>query len=421
MKKYIALITAISLTTLLCSCGSDSETAAPAEQSVEVETTTGSVYIGALSPVSEVKVISNGKGQIESCPYEIGDHVEKGALLYRIDDNGLADSIATTKNSIKKANLSISTAQENVSNLKVYAPASGILRNFNIKTGERVNAAKIAEIANEEYAVAVVPFNAAQKEKIHIGDAASVTSAELMGSINGSVTKIYDSRSSAVAGSNLYDIEITVKNNGTLYSGMSVGARIGNDIESPVSGKIKDSDTVSVVSKGSGNAAAVHAEEGQFVKKGTLLVEIENSSLSSSLQRAYLDKNDLEIKLAALEKDYADLFVYAPAGGTITAKHKGLNDNITSNTESIMTISDDSTLVLKVDVDEHTLPLICTGDTVTLISADSGASASATISDIGQTAGISSGSKLYPVTVTVSGNAGLSVGEAVSVDFGGDK
>lgn len=417
MKKYISLLLAGVLMLSLASCGKDNTDASAPETVQEPEQPSG-IYIGVLSAVNETKVIPEGKGQIISCPYEIGDSVAQGALLYQLDDNGLSDSIATTKNSIAKANLSINTALENVENLKIYAPATGILRSFSIKQGERVNAAKIAEIVDEDTVIALVPFNSAQKKNIHIGDAASVTSAELMGSVSGVVTRIYDARSSAVEGSNLYNVEITLSNPGGLYAGLSVSANIGG-IEAPVSGVIKDSEAVSVVSKGSGNAKAVYAKEGQRVKKGELLLELENSSLDSALQRAYLDKKDLEIKLASLESDYRDLFVYAPVSGTITAKHKALNDNITSSTESIMTISDDSALVLKINVTEDTLSGIQTGMSVDITVADGSASAPASITEIDTAGSIISGEKTYPVTITMQNNGTIAAGTAVSVDLGG--
>ena len=417
MKKYIALILAAGLALSLTACKNDETAETVAEATPEPEQTSN-VYIGTLNAIEETKVIPNGKGQIINCPYEVGDYVSQGVLLYELDDNGLSDTIATTKNSIAKSELSISTAQENVANLKIYAPESGILRGFSIKQGERVNAAKIAEIADEDTVIALVPFNSAQKSNIHIGDAATVTSAELMGSVSGVVTRIYDSRSSAVEGSSLYNVEITVSNPGGLYAGLSVSANIGG-IEAPVSGVIEDSETVSVVSKGSGNAKAVYVKDGQRVKKGELLLELENSSLNSTLQRAYLDKKDLEIKLSSLEADYRDLFVYAPVSGTITAKHKSLNDNITSNTESVMTISNDSQLVLKVNVNEETLSGIHAGMSVDVSTADGSVTVPAVISSIDTTGSISSGEKCYPVTVTMDNNGTVLPGAAVSVDFGG--
>lgn len=417
MKKQISIILALMLALPLAGCKKD-DTQTSAPESTQQPAQESTVYIGTLNAVEETKVIPDGKGKIINCPYEVGDHVNAGALLYELDDNGIADSIKTTKNSIAKSNLSISTAQENVADLKVYAPASGILRNFTVKQGERVNAAKLGDIVDEDDVIALVPFNAMQKASIHVGDAANVTSAELMGSVSGRVTRVYDARSTAVEGSNLYDVEITMKNPGGLYSGLSVSANIGG-VESPVSGVIKDCDSVSLVSKGSGNAKAVYAKEGQRVKKGALLLEIENSSLDSTLQRAYLDKKDLEIKLASLEADYRDLFVYAPVSGTITAKHKSLNDNITSSTESIMTISNDSQLVLKVSVPEDIMQKLQPGMSIDVSAADGSATQSASISEVDTTGSITSGEKMYPVKITMQNTGVLSAGSAVSVDFGG--
>lgn len=396
----------------LSSCGKKDT-----EQTTAPENTTDVVddgtYLGSLSPISETKVVSDGKGQIVECPYEIGDTISAGALLYRLESDSIRDSITTCENSIKKSDLSIRTAQENVSNMKIYAPASGVLKEFSIREGERVNATDIGEIYDESECIAAVPFTGAQKARIKVGDRATVTSAELMGSATGTVTRIYDARSDAVSGADLYDVEITLANTGAFYNGLSVGASI-NGIESPESGTIKACEAVPVVSRSSGNAARVYVHNGEKVKKGQLLVELENSSLNATLSRAKLDKSDLEVKLASLKKDYADTFVYAPASGTITAKHKKLGDNITSNTESIMTISDTSRLVMKVNVDKATANSLSTGDSITLTLVDDGAAYPAQITEIENTA---ASDTLVGVTITMDNTAGLSSGLAASVKF----
>ena len=412
MKKYAALITCAALMFSLSSCGKKdtAQTTAPENMPEAVDDGT---YLGSLSPVSEVKVVSDGKGQIVECPYEIGDTISAGALLYRLDSDSIRDSITTCENSIKKSNLSIKTAQENVSNMKIFAPAGGILKDFSIREGERVNATDIGEIYDESECVASVPFTGAQKARIKVGDRATVTSAELMGSASGTVTRIYDARSDAVSGADLYDVEITLANTGAFYNGLSVGASV-NGIDSPESGVIKAVEAVPVVSRSTGNAAKVYVHNGERVKKGQLLVELENTSLNATLSRAKLDKSDLEVKLASLKKDYAATFVYAPAAGTITAKHKKLGDNITSSTESIMTISDTSKLVMKVNVDKAESSALNVGDSVMLTAVDDGATYPAQITKIDDTA---ASDTLVGVTITMDNTAGLDAGLAVSVKF----
>lgn len=420
MKKVLSVLLCASLALGISACGKKEEQ--PTEEPKTEQTQDNGAYLGTLKPVSETKVIPQGKGQVLECSFEIGDYVNAGDLLYKLDDNGLSDTIQTEKNSMAKAQISLNTASQNVNDLRVYAPASGILKNFNIKTGERVNASKIADIADESKIIALVPFNEAQKSQIRVGDSASVSSAEYMSSVSGKVTKIYDAKADSIGGSSLYNIEITVAQSGGLAEGKSVSATVTNGsgtFTSPVSGTLKAADTVSVVSKGSGNAKNVYVSDGQRVTKGQLLVEMENNSVTSALSRAKLDYNDRQIKLRSLEKDYNDLFVYAPASGTITAKSKKVLDNITSNSESVMTISDTSSLLLEVNVTEKEAKSLAEGKIVTVtLQGDSAGTVDAVITKVNKTGAVNGSAKVYPVTLTVDNADGLiDAGTAASVEF----
>lgn len=416
MKKFISVIIAATLAFSFYGCGKKEE---PEKKEVKEQKTEEAVYNSVLRPVSETKVIPKSKGQIADCPYEVGDSVSAGALLYTLEDNGLSDNIATTKNAVAKADISINTAKENVSNLKIYAPADGILKEFKVKTGERVNVGTIGQIANDVSATAKIPFSAAQIKQIKPGNSAKVTSADYMASIPGTVTKIYDEKAQSVGGSILYNVEITVDDVGGMALGSVVDAEIttaSGICTSAVSGTLEMSETIPVVSKGSGNAIAVYAEEGQKVKKGQLLTECENNTVTSTLSRAELDKKDLEIKLARYENDYENLFIYAPASGVITQKNKKTFDNITSKSESIMTISDVSSLKATFYITKEEALKLNENDAVQLTLTDENSQIDGIVSYIdkdGKTDGE------YAVIVTIANNMGLLPDEAVSVKFGG--
>lgn len=416
MKKFISVIIAATLAFSFYGCGKKEE---PEKKEVKEQKTEEAVYNSVLRPVSETKVIPKSKGQIADCPYEVGDSVSVGALLYTLEDNGLSDNIATTKNAVAKADISINTAKENVSNLKIYAPADGILKEFKVKTGERVNVGTIGQIANDVSATAKIPFSAAQIKQIKPGNSAKVTSADYMASIPGTVTKIYDEKAQSVGGSILYNVEITVDDVGGMALGSVVDAEIttaSGICTSAVSGTLEMPETIPVVSKGSGNAIAVYAEEGQKVKKGQLLTECENNTVTSTLSRAELDKKDLEIKLARYENDYENLFIYAPASGVITQKNKKTFDNITSKSESIMTISDVSSLKATFYITKEEALKLNENDAVQLTLTDENSQIDGVVSYIdkdGKTDGE------YAVIVTIANNMGLLPDEAVSVKFGG--
>lgn len=402
MKKLTALILAAMVAVSFSSCkGKDknAEETKPAQANASEE---GGMYYGSLEAGSETKVIPSGKGKIIEANYEVGDYVQQGALLYRLDDNGLGDTIKTTQNSIAKSKLSLQTARENVSNLKVYAPASGILHDFDIKTGDRVNSSKIGYICDENSVVALVPFNEAQKSKISVGDRAKISGVDFMSSVEGTVKRIYDARESSSVGTALYNVEISIKNSGGLSEGYLVNAEITNangSFSSPEYGKIKMNDAVNIISRGSGYAKNVYAKDGQYVKKGALLVETESTQTETALKRAELDLADLNIKLASYEADYKDLFVYAPTSGVITDKAKKLNDNIISGSESVMTISDISTLNAMITVPADKLKTLKEGQEISLIVSGSGEELKGTV--------ISTDSDDETVTVTYNNASGV--------------
>lgn len=419
MKKFISALIAATLVFSLCGCKKQQEEKKEPVKETKVETR---VYNSVLQPMNETKVIPNGKGQIADCPYEVGDSVAAGALIYTLEDNGLSDNIATTKNAVAKADISINTAKENVNNLKIYAPSNGILKEFKIKNGERVNVGTVGQITNDVSATAKIPFTAAQLSQIKIGDSAKVISADYMSSLPGTVTRIYDEKAQSVGGSILYNVEITIKDVGSMMPGSVVDGEIttANGIcMSAVSGTLEATESVPVVSRGSGNAVAVYAKEGQNVKKGQLLVECENNTVTSTLARAELDKKDLEIKLAKYEKDYNDLFIYAPSGGVITQKNKKTFDNITSKSESIMTISDISSLKATFYVTEDEAAALNQGDTVQIVVTDENVKIDGKISSVAKDGEINGTNKEYPVVVVVENSMGLMPDEAVSVSFGG--
>lgn len=306
-------------------------------------------YSAPLRAASETKIYSEARGEIIECNIEEGDYVEAGTLLYRIDDNGIFDNLESARNSVQKAQITLATALENEANLSIYAPASGIIKNLTIKEGERVNTGTIAKLVNENEFVARVPFNSEQIKSIKVGMSGQIISDTLMSGVSARVSRIYSERNTSVTGAILYDVEFVGENPGTLNEGMSVSAVVG-DITSPVSGYIDEPEGVSVVSRASGNAGAIRVKDGAYVKKGTLIMTVDNSNTSATARRAKIDVEDLQIKLRSLENDVQNLTITAPVSGIVTEKNKAVRDSIASKSDSVMTIADASVLKMTVNV-----------------------------------------------------------------------
>lgn len=376
MKQKLALILSAVLVLSMTACKKDNseQSSQPTPTPVPVQTD----YSAPMLAQSETKVYSEARGEIIECDAQVGDFVEAGALLYKIDDNGLYDSIATARNAVEKAQLTLGTSLENEENLNIYAPSSGVIKNLTVKEGERVNTGTLAKIVNEKEFTARVPFNSEQIKSIKVGMNAQIISDRLMSGVSARVTRIYSERNTSVDGAILYDVEFVGTNPGTINEGMTVSAVVGG-ISSPVSGYIDESDGVAVVSRASGNAGAIRVKDGSYVSKGTLIMTIENSNVTASARRAKIDVEDLQIKLRSLENDAQNLNITAPVSGTIIEKNKELRDSIASKSDSVMTIADTSVLKMTVNTaDGVKLPEI--GSIVT-ISYDGG-TADGTVTDI---------------------------------------
>lgn len=415
-KKISVLLAAVMVCGAVTGCKkeeTEEPTPTPAEEIVET-----SVYTGWIKTSKETNVVPNTSGKIVGDYYNVGDYVDAGALLYRLEDNGISDNIETTKNSIAKNTISLNTANENLSNLTVYSPSDGILHDFKLKAGERINSGTVGYVDDETVMIAKVPFNTSQIASIAVGNSASVTSAELLSSVDGTVTRIHEGRADSIGGSILYDVEITITNNAGFKSGMSVNASVNTSagvVNSPVSGEIESADNAAVVSRGSGNVRNVYVKDGDRVTKGQKILDIDNSTVNATLQRAQIDRKDLEIKLRSLENDYADLFVYAPVSGIITSKSKQLNDTAGTGSDGIMTITDTSSYVMTVELEEKDLSKVSVGMNVP-VKLDDGTILNGEVTQIAENGKINGTQVSYPVTLRIA-DANLTTSVIGTVDL----
>ncbi len=408
-KRLIIISLCAALAVSLTGCKKEEEASAPEETNDEIQAQEF-FYRGTLLPVRSAEVYADKTGQIELCEAEVGDSVIEGQLLYKLDENGLYDDIDAARNSLEKSRISLATAQKNVDDLKVYAPASGILKDFDVKAGERVNTQTVGIIVDEANFTARVPFTAAQLEGISVGSTAEVTCDDTMGTVSGIVKRIYSQRNSSVPGAELYDVEISGKNLGGLTVGMAVSAQV-NGIQSPITGTITEGTTTAVVSRGSGYAHKVNYEEGDYVKRGALIIDIENVNTSSALERAEIDVDDSQRRLNSLLDDEKKLKIYSPMSGVVTQRKKGERDTIASKSDSIMTISDTSILRTDITVsDSEALAKLSEGENIGLDCGDYG-KVSALITDIDSETGV--------VSLSVTNDIGIAPGTVAAISTNG--
>ncbi len=330
---------------------------------------------GTVEPISRYEIISLVKGEILSCDFEEGDFVNEGDILYRIDSTDLQNTIQRQQNSINKTLLTAKDNAQNIQDLKVKAPASGILTDFDIKAGDTFKADKAGTIIDNDTFTATVPFNASQISKINIGDRADIVSALYMTKMEGTVTYKSNTPKSTSNGSILYDVEITLKNPGAVSGGISVGATVhtaSGDVQSPESGALNNSKTTPVIPKVSGKVINVYVRNNQYVNKGDILFQIDDTEYRQAQEKTNLELEDLYLSLQTYNKQLENYNIKAPINGVVISKKYKAGDTIGNSQgsdASLMVIADTSKMVFNLEVDELEISKIELGQTAN-ITAD---------------------------------------------------
>ncbi len=334
-----------------------------------VETTiTGS---GSLEPYERYEVIPLVNGEIIYAPFGVGDFVEEGAVVYEFDKTDAQINLQKQRNSMQKSTITYNESMEQKDDLIIKAPCSGVVQDISVKTGDEISQGKqITQIINNQDLKVKLPFNAAQIENIHEGDAAVLTSSVAMSSINGTVSNISSTPEAAADGASLYYVTINFQNPGAVLEGDVFGGSV-NGIVSPGSGNAMISESDIVSAKISGTVSDIYCKEGDYVKEGDILVQLTSETVENSLKRSRIEYEDAKLSLENQENTLDDYRVTAPISGTVLVKNSKAGDTIdrTNSSVTMMVIGDVSKLKFTLSIDELDVAKIQIGQKVN-ITAD---------------------------------------------------
>ena len=381
-RKKLFKITAIIVVVLLAfvllftSCNKGDKNKNAQEEVFTTFVTRGDVEAtisgsGALEPYERYEVIPLVNGEIISAPFNVGDYVEEGTVVYEFDTQDAELNLARQRNSMQKSTISYNESLDQRDNLVVKAPCNGVVQAISVKQGDDITAGKsITQIINTQELEVKLPFNASQVEKIREGDSSVVTSSASMSSISGTVTNIASTPVAESDGASIYYVTIRFNNPGAVSEGDIFGGSV-NGIESPGSGKVTFTANEQVSSKIAGEISAIYCKEGDYVKEGDVLVRLKSESVENSLERSRIEYEDAKLSLQNQENTLDDYRVTAPISGTVLVKNSKAGDTIdrTNSSVTMMVIGDVSRLKFTLSIDELDVSTVKVGQKVN-ITAD---------------------------------------------------
>ena len=389
---------------------------------------------GVLKPRNSYQVSSLAEGEITSADFEVGDQVEKGQVLYRIDVSSMEEEMKAAQNSAERAARNLEEAQKDYSRAQgrfsdgiFRSGDSGYIKKIYIKAGETVSSGtKIADIEDDSIMRLKVPFLSAEAAAIGTGSTALVTLSSTGEQIPGTVTAVSSKDETLTGGRIVRYVTIEAANPGGLTTEQSAAASVGDYssslegtfspvVETILSADLPDSVTVE----------QLLVSEGDYAAKGAPIFRFDRES-ADKLMRSFWEKLDsakdamdsANSKIESTKSSMNNYTITAPISGTVIRKNMKAGDKITSkgSGDGVMAVIYDlSSITFSMSIDELDISKVKTGQTVQITAEAAGdASFRGIVENVSLESANNNGITTYPVSVTVKDPKGLLPGMNVN-------
>ena len=440
LKRAIALVVLAAVILVLlraCSGGGTALTSGvylPTPASVQdlVVSVSGT---GAIEPIHSYKVTTLVKGEVLEAPFEEGQTVHKGDLLFRIDATDVETSIQQAQLSLESAQLSyqqlLNNQEDSHKNATVKATATGVITELYVDEGDMVSAgAPIADILDRDNMKLKVPFHAADAAGFYVGQSASVTVDGTLETLPGTIDAIAATDSVGPGGTLVREITILVRNPGALTDTSMGTASIGA-ASSASSGTFAYGEQKQVIAKASGELISLTVKEGDRVMEDQVIGGFDETDMDTQLESAALQIRNAELTLKNAQDRLEDYSITSTIDGTVIEKNYDVGDTLDTSTASATGIAypaviyDMSALTFDISVNELDINKIQVGQQVE-ITADAveGQTFTGVVDKVNINGTTTSGSTNYPVTVLVDGTPealkpGMNVSAKIIVEDAG--
>ena len=373
---------------------------------------------GSLQPANSYTITTLVKGDIISADFEVGDKVEKGTVLYQIDDGESSTGVQQDEISLSESRMNYQRKLEGLEDLQVKAPVKGTVKDIAVKVGDEVKAGEvIATVQDGTRMKLKLPFPAADAAAFTIGQSADVILFGSFETLYGTVAEISGADSVLEGNVLVRYVTIEVENPGALSDSQMATAEIGGSGASQ-QGNFTYAESRKVIAEVGGKVAAVSVKEGDMVERNAVLLKLESKMLQDDVQSAANRVKAAELSLQARQKQLEGYTVKSPIAGTVIEKKYKAGDTISDAGKELCTIYDLSHMKVTLNVDELDINKVKIGQKAVITSnAAPGAAYEGTVSNITMKGKTENGVTTYPVEIQVGDVEGLMAGMNVRVEI----
>ena len=192
------------------------------------------------------------------------------------------------------------------------------------------------------------------------------------------------------------------------------------DITSSITGSavVMPKDQYSIKALVSGDIISANFEQGDVVKEGDVLYQIDSSDALNSIENADISYRRSQMDYDKAQKNYNNLTVKAPFAGTVRNIYVKTGDQVSTGTK-IADIYDDSTLTLTVPFNDADAKDIMTGDSAMVRISSNGEIINGTVVDVASSGYVTTGNMIVrTVKIKVTNPGALTNTETATAEIG---
>lgn len=223
----------------------------------------------AFAYAAEENITAEVSGQVAAIRAREGDRVNRGDVILTLTSDSVEDSVQSAADSLRNAELSLESRQDQLDNYTVTSPIWGTVIDKNYKAGETSEAGKVlCSIYDLSYLTMTLSVDELDISDIAVGQRVEITADAVEGkTYTGVVTKVSVAGTSS-GGTTTYPVTVRIDETEGLLPGMNVDAAITLQSASGVlaipSGALNRGNTVLVTADSPSAANGTAMEGGEY-------------------------------------------------------------------------------------------------------------------------------------------------------------
>ncbi len=366
---------------------------------------------GTLMPADSYTVSASVRGDILSAPFEEGDEVKEGDLLYVIDSSEMSNTLRQREMSVENALDNYNELVSDRNKLKTYSEYSGIITELYVDAGDTVREDQvIADIVDKDKVLIDLPFFEMDVANMSIGDAVTLTVSGTGETLYGEIVEIAGISGVSATGAKTKSVTVRANNPGGITKNTTASGALSLDVTSTGESSFYYNVEKQILASYGGDIKNLAVYEGQTITEGDFILEIDGKDLEKSIKNANQTLENAQLNYDNALETVGDYRITAPITGTVVEKNYNAGESIdvTSGSKTCAIIYDLSSLTFDMNIDELDIFSIVKGQEVTISSdAYSGKTFKGEITKISKVGSTSSGTTVYPVTVTINDEEAL--------------